>query len=132
MLWLNCRTLIIPVLVVCIQPGSQVYHTRSRTVHSSDCRGVSSDAVRRHNGFNQAMLAQTEPAGLQVTCSVIGRNCHIGKGVQIKGCYIGDYVTVQDAAQLTSAMVCEGAVIMRNAKLQPGSIVSFKVRFCLC
>lgn len=64
--------------------------------------------------------------GSQVTCSVIGRNCHIGKGVQIKGCYIGDYVTVQDAAQLTSAMVCEGAVIMRNAKLQPGSIVSFK------
>ncbi len=64
---------------------------------------------------------------VQVTSSVIGRNCHIGKEVHIKGCYIQDSVRVGDGARLTSAMVCEGAVIMHDAVLHPGCIVSFQV-----
>ena len=64
---------------------------------------------------------------LQVTCSVIGRNCHIGRDVHMVGCYIQDHVQVCDGAQLTSAMVCEGSTIMHNAVLHPGCIVSFQV-----
>ncbi len=63
----------------------------------------------------------------QVTCSVIGRNCHIGRGVRMDGCYIQDNVRVGDGAQLTSAMVCEGAVIMHDAVVHPGSVISFQV-----
>ncbi len=43
------------------------------------------------------------------------------------GCYIQDNVRVGDGAQLTSAMVCEGAVIMHDAVVHPGSIISFQV-----
>ena len=64
---------------------------------------------------------------VQVTCSVIGQNCHIGKEVRIAGCYIQDNVRVEGGARLTSCMVCEGAVIMHDAVVQSGSIISFQV-----
>lgn len=67
---------------------------------------------------------------LQVACSVIGQNCQIGKEVRIDGCYIQNNVKIADGARLTSAMVCDGAVIKHDAVLHPGSIVSFQVMHC--
>ncbi len=43
------------------------------------------------------------------------------------GCYIQDNVRVGDGAHLTSAMVCEGAVVMHDAIVHPGSVISFQV-----
>ena len=43
------------------------------------------------------------------------------------GCYIQDNVRVGDGAHLTSAMVCEGAVIMHDAVVHPGSVISYQV-----
>lgn len=65
---------------------------------------------------------------LQVRNSVIGRDCHIGKGVHIHGCYIHNGVTICDGAQLQSAVVCDGAVIMSEAVLCSRCIVSYQVR----
>ena len=48
------------------------------------------------------------------------------------GCYIQDNVRVGDRAHLTSAMVCEGAVIMHDAVVQPGSVISFQVSLLTC
>lgn len=64
---------------------------------------------------------------LQVLSSVIGRNCHIGQGVQIHGCYIHNNVTIGDGAHLQSAMICDEAVIMAQAVLPPGCIISYQV-----
>lgn len=64
---------------------------------------------------------------LQVRHSVIGRDCHIGKGVQIHGCYIHNGVTIGDGAHLQSAVVCDGAVIMPEAVLCSRCIVSYQV-----
>ncbi len=48
------------------------------------------------------------------------------------GCYIQDNVRVGDGALLTSAMVCEGAVIMHDAVVHPGSVISFQVSLLTC
>ena len=48
------------------------------------------------------------------------------------GCYIQDNVTVGNGAQLTSTLVCEGAVIMHDAVVHPGSVISFQVSLLTC
>lgn len=64
---------------------------------------------------------------LQISCSVVGRNCTIGKEVVLRGCYIHDNVTIWDQAQLTSSIVFEGAVIMSGAVVNSGCTLSFRV-----
>lgn len=65
----------------------------------------------------------------QVSSSVIGRGCRIGKGAQIQGSYLHDNVTVWEGAQVDTAVLCEGVTVMPNASIKEGSIVSFKVFF---
>ena len=69
---------------------------------------------------------------LQVLSSVIGRNCHIGQEVQIYGCSIHNNVTIGDGAHLQSAVVCDEAVIMAQAVLPPGCIISYQVCLHIC
>ena len=66
---------------------------------------------------------------LQISCSVVGRNCKIGKEVVLRGCYIHDNVTIWDQAELTAALVFDHAVIMSGAILNPGCTISFKVGY---
>ena len=64
---------------------------------------------------------------MQITASVIGKNCSIGKNVRMTHCYLLDNVLVEDGAVLTSALVCSQAHIKANAVLQPGAVISYKV-----
>ena len=59
---------------------------------------------------------------------MLGRNCRIGKNAQIHGSYLHDDVTIGDNAHVTSAMVCQGAVVHEDAGILPGAIISCKVR----
>lgn len=69
---------------------------------------------------------------LQVLSSVIGRNCRIGQEVQIHGCYIHDNVTIADGTLLESAMICDEAVIMAQAVLPAGCVISYQVHLHGC
>jgi hypothetical protein len=64
---------------------------------------------------------------LQVQCSVIGRNCRIGAGALIRNSYLLDNVVVGDDARVSSALVCSGTTVMRDAIVEPGAVLSFKV-----
>lgn len=123
-----------------LQRWSFPFLVDSGSLHGAD--PTSTYSFKRHNSYREQHVKVARTAvvgrdsavgnrssldeGTQVTCSVIGRNCHIGRGVRMDGCYIQDNVRVGDGAHLTSAMVCEGAVIMHDAVVQPGSVISFQ------
>ena len=64
---------------------------------------------------------------MQVATSVIGRNCRVGKNVRIHGSHLHNNVTVEDGATVQEALLCEGCVVMADAVIKPGAILSFKV-----
>ncbi len=66
---------------------------------------------------------------LQVEASVIGRNCRIGRGAHITGCYLLDNVSVGDQAQVSHSLLCDGVSVGAHAMIYPGSVLSFKVSF---
>ncbi len=65
---------------------------------------------------------------LQVEASVIGRNCRIGRGAHITGCYLLDNVSVGDQAQVSHSLMCDVVSVGAHATIFPGSVLSFKVR----
>lgn len=66
--------------------------------------------------------------GSQITDSVIGRGCIIGKNVRITSSYIWDNTLIEDGAVIDHSIVASEAVIGKNVTLEPGSLVSFAVR----
>ena len=64
---------------------------------------------------------------LQVSASIVGRGCRIGKGAQIQGSYLHDNVTVWEGAHVDATILCEGVTVMPGACVREGSIISFKV-----
>lgn len=64
---------------------------------------------------------------LQVEASVIGRNCRIGRGAHITGCYLLDNVSVGDQAQVSHSLLCDGVSVGAHAMVFPGSVLSFRV-----
>ena len=64
---------------------------------------------------------------MQIEASVIGRNCHIGRGAHITGCYLLDHVHVGDQAQISHSLLCDGVSVGAHAMVFPGSVLSFKV-----
>ena len=64
---------------------------------------------------------------IQVTASVIGRGCRIGKGARIEGSYLHDNVTVWEGAAVQFAILCEGVTVMPGARVKAGAIISCKV-----
>lgn len=63
----------------------------------------------------------------QVEASVVGRNCRIGRGAHITGCYLLDNVSVGDQAQVSHSLLCDGVSVGAHAMIFPGSVLSFKV-----
>lgn len=64
---------------------------------------------------------------VQIEASVIGRNCHIGRGAHITGCYLLDNVRVGDQAQVSHSLLCDGVQVGAHAMVFPGSVLSFRV-----
>lgn len=53
--------------------------------------------------------------GSNISHSVIGRNCRIGKNVTLQGAYLQDDVTVGEGACVTYSLLCERVVIRPGA-----------------
>jgi len=66
--------------------------------------------------------------GSVVSNSIIGRRCHIGKNVTIHNAYIWDDVYVGDGSTVERAIIASEASVGRNCKVQPGALVSYRVR----
>lgn len=62
-----------------------------------------------------------------ITHSSIGRDCKIGKTVNIDGCYIWNNVVIGDNCSVKKAILCDGVVIKAGCVIAPGSILSFNV-----
>ena len=62
-----------------------------------------------------------------ITHSSIGRNCKIGKGVKIEGCYIWNDVTIGDYCVLQKSIIASNVVIKPNVTVEDGCIISFNV-----
>ena len=58
---------------------------------------------------------------------MIGRNCRIGRGAHITGCYLLDNVSVGDQAQVSHSLLCNGVSVGAHAMVFPGSVLSFRV-----
>ena len=58
---------------------------------------------------------------------MIGRNCCIGRGAHITGCYLLDNVSVGDQAQVSHSLLCDGVSVGAHAMIFPGSVLSFNV-----
>jgi translation initiation factor eIF-2B subunit epsilon len=65
--------------------------------------------------------------GTEISSSVIGRRCQIGKNVEIKNAYIWDDVVVKDGAKIDHSIIAHEAVIGQNAVVKPGALISFGV-----
>jgi len=59
--------------------------------------------------------------------STIGRNCFIGDGCVVEGCYIWDNVTIEAGATVKHSILCNGVVVRKNASIGRGSVVSYNV-----
>ncbi|KAF5828895.1 hypothetical protein DUNSADRAFT_16852 [Dunaliella salina] len=62
----------------------------------------------------------------RITQSVIGRNCRIGKNVDILGSYVLENASIQDGAVLRYALVCDSAVVGPSAVVSAGAVISHK------
>jgi translation initiation factor eIF-2B subunit epsilon len=60
--------------------------------------------------------------------SVIGRNCQIGRNVQVIDSYLWDYVVIEDRAVITHAIIADEAFIGRGCRIEQGALLSFGVR----
>ena len=66
--------------------------------------------------------------GSTITDSVIGRRCQIGRNVTIRKSYIWDDVVIGDNSTIDSAMIADEAVLGHDCVLQPGTLLSYRVR----
>lgn len=66
--------------------------------------------------------------GSKVSNSIIGRRCFIGKNVNISNAYIWDDVSIGDGSTVDRAIIANEAVIGRKCTIQPGALISFKVK----
>jgi translation initiation factor eIF-2B subunit epsilon len=66
--------------------------------------------------------------GSQVSDSIIGRRCVIGKNVTIKNSFIWDDVAIGDGATVERAIIANEAVIGKECHVQPGALISYKVK----
>ena len=64
---------------------------------------------------------------VQVSSSIIGRGCRVGKCAHIVDSYLFDNVTVWEGARIENSILCEGVTVMPNASVREGTVVSFKV-----
>ncbi len=62
-----------------------------------------------------------------VTHSTVGRNCKIGKGARIEGCYIWNNVQIGDHCIVKRSIIADNAVIRSNVSIEAGSIISYNV-----
>ena len=60
--------------------------------------------------------------------SVLGRRCQIGKNVTIHGAYVWDDAVIGDGSIIKQAVVANEAVIGRNCTIEPGALISYRVR----
>ncbi|XP_058206789.1 uncharacterized protein LOC131320191 [Rhododendron vialii] len=93
----------------------------------------------RASGIIQSRSAQISPFTVigngttigdntRISNSVVGDGCKIGSNVSVEGSYIWHNVTIEDGCTLRHAIVCDGVIIKSGAVLEPGAVVSFKVR----
>ncbi|MCJ1471650.1 hypothetical protein MMC13_000290 [Lambiella insularis] len=66
--------------------------------------------------------------GSTVGDSVLGRHCHIGNNVIIQGSYIWDNTVIGDGSVIKQAIIANEAVIGRNCTIEPGALISYRVR----
>ncbi|RRT76001.1 hypothetical protein B296_00030656 [Ensete ventricosum] len=64
-----------------------------------------------------------------ISNSVIGQECTIGRNVSVHGCYIWNNVIIEDDCKLNHAIVCDGVHLRTGVVLEPGVILSFKIKF---
>jgi len=62
-----------------------------------------------------------------ISRSIIGRNCQIGTNVVIIDSYIWDSVILKDNICLEKSIVCSGARILNNSKVEQGCVIGFDV-----
>ncbi|MCJ1403384.1 hypothetical protein MMC11_006607 [Xylographa trunciseda] len=66
--------------------------------------------------------------GSTIGDSVLGRQCHIGNNVTIEGSYIWDNAVIGDGSVIKQAVIANEAVIGRHCTVEPGALISFRVR----
>lgn len=81
------------------------------------------------NTINSLIIVTFDNLGdnCEILESVIGDNCIIEDGVKVTGSYIENNVFIGRKAELTSSLICDGAVVHSEATLEPGCILSFNV-----
>ena len=62
-----------------------------------------------------------------ITRSSIGKNCNIGKGVVIDGCYIWDNVRIGDNCKLSKCILADNVELKSDVTIEAGCILSFNV-----
>jgi translation initiation factor eIF-2B subunit epsilon len=66
--------------------------------------------------------------GSQVSDSIIGRRCVIGKNVTIKNSFIWNDVAIGDGAIIERAIIANEAVVGKECHVQPGALISYNVK----
>ncbi|XP_063223574.1 translation initiation factor eIF2B subunit epsilon [Bacillus rossius redtenbacheri] len=59
-----------------------------------------------------------------ISRSVIGKNCRIGKNVEITDSFIWDSVVIEDGCSVKVSVVCEGCVLREGAQLSAGCVLA--------
>lgn len=65
--------------------------------------------------------------GSVISNSIIGRHCHIGRGVTIEGAYIWDYASIGDGSVVKKAIIANEASIGKKCTIESGALISYGV-----
>eukprot|EP00899_Mesostigma_viride_P016878 jgi/Mesvir1/25191/Mv12890-RA.1 len=105
-------------------PGTTYKYMRCNVYKEDDVTIARSAMVDRN-----CVLGRGSKVGehAHLSNSVLGRGCELGARSVVDGSYLFDNVQVGDKAVIRNAIVCEGAVIMSGARVEPGSIISHRV-----
>lgn len=109
---------LVPEMGICCLKQNYVFYRNNIYRNAKTCLARTSELKEN------VVIAESEIAeGTQISYSVIGRGCSVGKNCRLKNVYIMDNVKIGDNCQLLNSVVGSGVVVGADCKITDCGII---------